>query len=127
MSALSTGPPRSRGTRERHHAEGMAMRVSELIYLKEGERVLRAGLDREEMTIGSDPTSHVMVWDPSVPGRAATLTDLRGGRFLLRDHTPGMILVNGEPLTKDGCYLKNGDRIRIGSFELQLETLVTVP
>ena len=47
------------------------MRISELIYLKGGERVLRVRLDREEMTIGSDPTSHVMVWDASVPARAA--------------------------------------------------------
>jgi DNA-binding NtrC family response regulator len=98
--------------------------IAELVFLRGEQSLLHLRLERAEICIGSNPTSDVVVPDPSVPDVAALLIDRGAHRFRLRDLTGGRLTINGKKLDDDEIDLDDGDVMTIGPYELRLHVRV---
>jgi hypothetical protein len=75
-------------------------------------------LTEKDMTFGTDPVQSVRVLDdPSISPLHARIKQAENGDFVIYDH--GSIAgtwVNYEPVTREGCRLRHGDRIHFGQL-----------
>jgi hypothetical protein len=72
-----------------------------------------------EMTIGRDPENGIVLADPSVSGRHATIARERGGFRLTDLGSTNGTFANGRPVDRRGVLLLGGEQITLGSVVLR--------
>jgi hypothetical protein len=75
-----------------------------------------------EMTIGRDPENGIMLADPSVSGRHASLVRERDGFRLADLGSTNGTLVNGRPVDAGGVLLRGGEQFALGAVVLRFHS-----
>ncbi|KAA0233935.1 FHA domain-containing protein [bacterium] len=73
-----------------------------------------------EMTIGRDPSSGILLADPSVSGHHATIQRTTGGWKLTDAGSTNGTFVNGQAIDRRGVLLREGELIAFGAVSLRL-------
>ncbi|MDP2600434.1 MAG: sigma 54-interacting transcriptional regulator [Deltaproteobacteria bacterium] len=91
--------------------------MTEIIFEKNGQAVLKRAIDNATLTIGRDPASDIQLLDPEISRLHCTL-EKQNGHFILKDSSRNGTFVNDHRVFQ--ATLKTADRIQIGSWRLKL-------
>ena len=108
-------PARPKGSAGRAASMSRACRL-ELLVPEDGARVARLPVEHFPFTIGRRAGNALVLPDAAV-SREHALIEEAGGRFRLRDlGSHNGTILNGQPVAE--ADLRDGDRLRIGGFEV---------
>ena len=80
-----------------------------------------------ETLLGRSPECHVTIEDPLVSRRHAKII-IRGDKAIVQDlGSRNGVRINGQPAPGGQAYLKDGDRLRVGTQELVFCAVASVP
>jgi pSer/pThr/pTyr-binding forkhead associated (FHA) protein len=91
----------------------------ELKVFSGGKLASRHQFGRETVSIGRLPSSDLVLAVPGIWERHAEIRLSGDGRFEIRPAGEGLVMLGGEPVTQSS--LRPGDRISLGSVELEFQ------
>lgn len=93
--------------------------ILELRVLNDGKTVGRHGFAKLPVSIGRDSSSDLVLTSPGIWERHAEILLASDNRFEIRSVSDGLLVLRNEPVTRSP--LRSGDRISIGSVELEFQ------
>jgi transcriptional regulator with AAA-type ATPase domain len=92
--------------------------TAQVVVLRDNEFLLRFGIDRSQVCIGTNLTGDVVLEGDSLPPLAAVLLVRGGKRYTLRDFTGGTLTLRGVPLESEEVDLFDDDIFELGRYQL---------
>lgn len=117
VTVRATQAPRAGAARVPRATPRLVVLVPARTGLAPGDEFALAG----EMTIGRDGVNGIVLADPSVSGRHASLVRSRDGWLVTDLGSTNGTLVNGQPIDGRGARLMGGEQVSLGSVVLRFQ------
>jgi DNA-binding NtrC family response regulator len=97
--------------------EGQGARMAELLFFRDGELQMRAGLRGDRTVIGRGPQSDFVIPDRTISRKQCEIVR-RGDGYVLLDASGHGTAVSRRQATAHGTGLRDGDEIHLGGFSI---------